>query len=70
MTNCPGLPRVKGVLSTQNSQFKNKESPKQTRKTGLLKEKLPSNVERVAAVLTSEDSSYKEIFALPTATYL
>ena len=51
MTNCPGLPGTKEVLSTDKCQFKNRESPKQMEKTDLLREQLPSSGERLAAVL-------------------
>ena len=48
MTNCPGLPETKEVLSTEKCQFKDREIPKQMGKTGLLREQLPSSGERMA----------------------
>ena len=54
MTNCPGLPGTKEVLSTDKCQFKNRESPEQMRTTGLLMEKLPSSGEKLAEVLRCE----------------
>ena len=54
MTNCPGLAGTKEVLSTDKCQFKNRQSPQQMGKTGLLKEQLLSSVERFAEVIRYE----------------
>jgi len=56
MTNCPGLPGTKEVLSTDKCHFKNRESPEQMGRTGLLREQLLSNVERLAEVLRCESN--------------
>ena len=56
MTNCPWLPWTKEVLSTDKSQFTNRESPQQIGKAGCLMEKLPSSGERLAAVLRHESN--------------
>ena len=56
MINCPGLPGTKEVLSTDKCLFKNRESPEQMGKTGLLREQLPSSGERLAAVLRRESN--------------
>ena len=56
MTNRPGIPRTKEVLSTDKSQFRNRESLQKMGKTGLLIEKLPSGGERLAAVLRRENN--------------
>ena len=50
MTNCPGLPGTKEVLSIDKCQFKNREI-QQMGKAGLLRDQLPSSGERLAAVL-------------------
>ena len=50
MTNCPGLPGTKEVLSSDKCQIKNREIPEQMGKTGLFREKLPSSGDRLAAV--------------------
>ena len=56
MTNCLGLPGTKEVLSTDKCQFKNRESPQQMGRTGLLREQLLSSVERFAEVLRLESN--------------
>ena len=50
MTNCPGLPETKQVLSTDTCQLTNRASPEQMGKTGLLREQLPITGETLAAV--------------------
>ena len=56
MTNCRGLHGTKEV-STDKCQVKNRESPEEMGKTGLLREKLASSGERLATVLRSENDS-------------
>ena len=56
MINCPGLPGTKEVLSTDQCQLKNRESPEQMGRTGLLREQLLSSVERFAEVLRLESN--------------
>ena len=48
MTNCPGLPGTKEILSTDKCQFKDREIFDQMGITGLLREQLPSSGERMA----------------------
>ena len=56
MTNCPGLPGTKEVLSTDKCQFKNRESPEQIGRTGLLRDQLLRSIERFAGVLRCESN--------------
>ena len=58
MTNCRGLHGTKEV-STDKCQFKNRESPEEMGKTGLLREKLASSGERLATVLGLKNDSLK-----------
>ena len=61
MTNCPVLPRTSEVLSTDKCHFKNRETPEQMGKTGLLREQLPSSGERLAAVLRCQSNLKKNM---------
>ena len=56
MTNCAEPPGIKEVISTDKSQFTNRESPQQMGKTGLPMEKLSSSGKRLAAALRRESS--------------
>ena len=48
MTNCPGLPGTKEILSTDKCQFKDREISDQMGITGLPREQVPSSGERLA----------------------
>ena len=48
MTNCPGLPGTKEILSTDKCQFKDREIFDQMGITGLLREQLPSSGQKLA----------------------
>ena len=56
MTNCPGVPGTKDVPNTDKCQFKNRVSPQQMGKAGLLREQLPSSGESLAGVLRLESN--------------
>jgi len=56
MTNCPELSGTKEVHSTGKCQFKNRESPEQIGRTGLLREQLLRSIERFARVLRYESN--------------
>ena len=61
MTNCPGLPGTKEILSTDKCQFKDREIFDQMGITGLLREQLPSSGERLAAVLRCQSNLKKNM---------
>ena len=61
MTNRPRLPRPKKVISAQGRQWENRTCPGQTGKMGLLREKLPSSAQRLAAFLRLESTSDREM---------
>ena len=56
MTNCPEVSGTKEVLSTDKCQFKNRESPEQIGRTGLLRDQLLRSIERFAGVLRCESN--------------
>ena len=60
MTNRPRLPRPKQVIRAQDCQWENRTRPGQTGKMGLLREKLPSSAQRLAAFLRLESTSDRE----------
>ena len=60
MTNRPWLPRPKQVIRAQDRQWENRTRPGQTGKMGLLREKLPSSAQRLAAFLRLESTSDRE----------
>ena len=65
MTNRPRLPRPKKVISAQDRQWENRTCPGQTGKMGLLREKLPSSAQRLAAFLRLESTSDRETLPDP-----